>query len=112
MAEKNSGLITCCRYAYPPNSLSLCGPVEQTSNLSYYATNRVWDLGTKEILAQFSTLYPYLFLIAYENDLKDLYDTRVVEAYWIGNRLLNNISKKSYAAHLTDKIGLKMKLQH
>ena len=110
MAKKVNGLITCCRYAYPPNSLSLCGPIDEKRNLNYYAAQEVWDAGTKEILSQFSTLFPYLSLIAYENSLKDPFDMGVVEAYWLGNSLLNKISKNSFARHLTDGIGLKKKL--
>lgn len=112
MADKNSGLITCCRYAYPPNSLSLCGPIEEKRNLNYYTTHKVWDLGTKEILSQFSTLYPYLSLISYENNLRDPFDIRTVEAYWLGNSLLKNISKKSFAGHLLEKINLKRKMKN
>lgn len=112
MADKNSGLITCCRYAYPPNSLSLCGPIEEKRNLNYYTTHKVWDMGTKEILSQFSTLYPYLSLISYENNLRDPFDIRTVEAYWLGNSLLKNISKKSFVGHLLEKINLKRKMKN
>lgn len=66
-------------------------------------------MGTREILSEFSTLYPYLSLIAYENKLSDPFDIRVVEAYWLGNKLLN-IPKISFVRHLTDSIGLKKKL--
>lgn len=64
-------------------------------------------MGTVEILTQFSTLYPYLMLIASENNIKNPFDTKVVEAYWLGNRLLQSISKKIFARHLKDKINLK-----
>lgn len=105
----NDGLITCCRYSFPPNSLSLCGP-DQKSNLAYYASSGNSDLGTKEILTQFSTLYPYLTLIARANSLSDPFDFRVVEAYWLGNSLLNKVTKSVFVAHLTDNLGIDRKI--
>ncbi|OGG03564.1 hypothetical protein A2W14_03210 [Candidatus Gottesmanbacteria bacterium RBG_16_37_8] len=111
MAEKNSGLIACSRYSYPPNSLSLCGPINQKTNLKFYTTEGLTDLGTKEILKQFSTLYPYLTLIASQNNLTDPFDSRVVEAYWLGNSLLNKIPKAKLYNHLTETMGLKKKLK-
>jgi len=109
MADKNGGLISCCRYAYPPNSLRLCGPDAKT-DLSYYSSLGFADLGTKEILGQFSTLYPYLLLIAVENSLSDPFNPRVIEAYWLGNSLLNKVSKRAYINHLTETVGLKRKV--
>lgn len=104
-----TGLSLCARFGYPPNSLSLCGP-EQQHNLSWYAENLKPDQGTTEILQQFSTLYPYLQLIAGANNIQDPFDPRVVEAYWIGNSLLNTISVRSLEIHLTDTLLLKRKL--
>ena len=110
MAEQNSGLVTCCRYAYPPNSLQLCGP-DAKIDLAFYSGNGSADLGTKEILRQFSTLSPYLSLIAYENSIADPFDARVVEAYWLGNSLLKKVPKRAYADHLKETIGLKKKIK-
>lgn len=112
MAKQDSGIISCCRYAYPPNSLSLCGPIGEKDNLKYYSTKKIWDKGTKEILTSFATLTPYLRLIANENSIGDPFDKRVVEAYWLGNSLLSKISKKSLAVHLTEKLSLKKKLEY
>ena len=60
-----AGLALCSRYSYPPNSLSLCGPDRQ-NDLKWYSGSRQADHGTIEILTHFSTLYPYLRLIAGE----------------------------------------------
>lgn len=84
----HDGLALTARYAYPPNSLSLCGP-EKQQELIHYTSSQEADAGTVEILEQFSTLYPYLCFIAGENHLKDPFDTTVVDAYWTGNSLLN-----------------------
>lgn len=103
-----SGLRLVSRYSYPPNSFHLCGP-ERQDNLRWYATSQKADKGTAEIISQFSTLYPYLVLIASGNKIKDPFDKRVVEAYWIGNRLLGNISVRGFVQHLEEPINLAKK---
>jgi hypothetical protein len=100
------GVNLCSRFAYPPNSLSLCGP-DKKNDLLYYSSLNLPDQGTSEILSQFKTLYPYLILIANENKLIDPFNAKVVEAYWLGNRLLNNISQKTLVGHLIDSVGIK-----
>lgn len=103
------GLAICSRYSYPPNSLSLCGP-DKKNDLQWYAANQKTDKGTLEILSQFSTLFPYLSLIAQQNKLSDPFDPKVVEAYWLGNNLLYQIPLSRFAVHLSDSIMLKKKL--
>lgn len=101
-----AGLALCSRFSYPPNSLSLCGPDRQ-NDLSWYAETQKTDMGTSEILSRFSTLYPYLEFITRENRLSDPFLPQVVEAYWLGNRLLQNISARHFALHLKDKMSLR-----
>lgn len=104
-----AGLTLCSRYAYPPNALHLCGPEKQT-DLSWYVQTEKPDRGTAEILAQFSTLYPYLCLIAGENGLKDPFDKEVVQAYWLGNQLLSNVGVTPFVNYLKDTLHLKRHL--
>jgi hydrogenase maturation factor len=59
------------------------------------------------MLAEFAVLYPYLQLIAHENGINDPFDKKVVEAYWIGNELLNNVGMRSFSDHLLYKQRLK-----
>jgi len=70
------------RYAYAPFKLGYCGP-RNVSKLN------------KEVIKRFSGMdgiaYEYIKLIAEKNNLKPL-DYDVVEAYWLGNNLLENIS--------------------
>lgn len=101
-----NGLALCARFAYPPNSLSLCGPNKQ-ENLKWYTTTAKIDKGTPEILSKFTTLFPYLTLIAYENKIRDPFTTKVIEAYWLGNDLLNFVGKKKYIQTLSENIKLK-----
>lgn len=105
-----SGLALCSRFSYPPNSLSLCGP-DKKNDLQWYAANQKTDKGTLEILSQFSTLFPYLSLIAQQNRLTDPFDLKVVEAYWLGNNLLYQIPLSRFVNHLSEGISLKKKLE-
>lgn len=104
------GLHLCTKYAYPPNSLHLCGPDKQENLSSYTKLGKV-DRGTKEILSQFSTLYPYLRFIAQENNIKDPFDIRVVEAYWLGNSLLSSIPIRRFADHIRDTADLRRRVR-
>lgn len=105
------GLILCSRYSYPPNSFSLCGPENKKNDLRWYSTSQKADKGTLEILSQFSTLYPYLQFIAEENNIIDPFDKRVVEAYWLGNRLLLSPKIKKCLKFLSETLSLKKKLK-
>lgn len=99
------GVARCTKYAFGPNRLHLCGPDANKEILSYMA-ERFSDGGLTALLKQFKTMSPYLQRIAEANNLADPFDDKVVEAYWIGNDLLNGVSKKQFYAHLTD--GLKI----
>jgi hypothetical protein len=103
------GIVTCARYAYAPNYFHYCGP-EKQRDMTEYVRSGVTDRGLKDILNHFETLYPYLLLIASANHIQDPFDKRVVEAYWLGNSLLNAISKQAFADHLSDTLLLKKKL--
>jgi len=93
-----------------PNLLSYCGPARQDDLRSYVTTGQA-DEGLTEILNHFETLYPQLLLIAQANGLSDPYDIRVVEAYWLGNRLLNRIKPKYYRDLLRESLKLHKKIK-
>lgn len=109
MSMVHSGLALSTRYSYPPNSLSLCGPAKQ-KDLAWYSQTQQVDAGSKEIMQQFSTLYPYLCFIAAENHLKDPFDRHVIEAYWLGNVLLKQTRKSDFLHFLDDGLSLSRKL--
>ena len=104
------GLLTCSHYAFPPNSLHYCGP-EKQNDLIGYQGEQIADQGLAEIIRDFQTLYPYLTLISQENNIRDPFDPRVVEAYWIGNELLKNVSMRQFYRHFTDSLHLKKRLK-
>jgi len=104
------GALLAARYAYMPNKLKYCGG-DDNSELFAYAAHQQSDRGLREMLKEFATMYPYLRLIAEANHIIDPFDFRVVEAYWLGNELLNNVSMKGFYRHMTDNQKLKKQLR-
>lgn len=100
------GVARCSRYSLGPNRLHLCGP-DLNRELLAYLGEHTSDDGLANILKQFKTLYPYLQQIAHANQIKDPFDPRVVEAYWLGNSLLDAIPQKTYYRHLADNLQIK-----
>jgi hypothetical protein len=86
-----AGPILFARYAFGPNRLGYCGPDDAAELFGEAA--RGGDLGALRRQAeQFEGAFPYLQLIARANGLEDPLDARVVEAYWLGNGLLSNVT--------------------
>ncbi|MBI4414803.1 MAG: hypothetical protein HY566_01015 [Candidatus Kerfeldbacteria bacterium] len=98
----SDGLLRCSRYAFGPNRLHYCGP-DANRELFSYMEHEVADPGLTQILRAFSTMYPYLRMIAHANGIRDAFDERVVEAYWIGNSLLDTIRTSVFYNHLRDE---------
>lgn len=103
------GLLRCSQYSFGPNRLHYCGP-DANAELLGYIKQGVADPGLEQIVRRFETLYPYLQLIASVNHIPDPFDERVVEAYWIGNSLLQNVSREQLFDHLVDRQGIKKKI--
>lgn len=102
------GITLCSRYAFGPNRLHLCGPDANTEILAYLKEGAS-DAGLSAMLEKFANLHPYLETIAHANRIRDPFDAHVVEAYWIGNELLENIPAKIYYRHLVERVGMKRK---
>ena len=51
----------------------------------------------------FAGAWPYLELIAAASKITDALDARVVEAYWVGNSLLDNVRIPDYGAFLDER---------
>ncbi len=92
------------RYAFPPNQLGYCGPDDHDALLGYVVSKRP-DEGMVELGRRFEGAYPYLQLIARSHGIADPFDPRVVEAYWIGNGLLNGVDAGSFRDSLRDRFG-------
>jgi Family of unknown function (DUF6390) len=107
-----SGALLFGRYAYPPNALGYCGPDDPAGLLEQAATpdptsgptasnerlSAAREIG--ERARSFEGAWPYLQLIAGASNIGDPLDRRVVEAYWIGNALLDNVTPRLLAASI------------
>ncbi len=103
------GLLLCARYSVAPNFFGYCGPDENPS-LVDHLKEQIADKEVSSILSKFDTLYQYLIFIATENKIRDPFDKKVVEAYWIGNSLLHKASNSDYIALLHEKLSLEHKI--
>ncbi|MFH0943243.1 MAG: DUF6390 family protein [Candidatus Beckwithbacteria bacterium] len=100
------GLLRCSRYGLAPNKLKYCGP-DKNKELEGYLKTKTTDWGLERILKEFKAMQPYLKLIARENGIADEFDERVVEAYWLGNELLDKVSLKGFFDHALGKLDRK-----
>ncbi len=106
--DKN-GLLLCAKYAASPNFFGYCGP-SKSSNLIDHLREGVADDELQYLLSEFETLYPYLQLIARRNKINDVFDEKVVEAYWIGNEFLNKVRASDYFYFAKERLILEKKL--
>lgn len=89
--DKKDGVELAARFSYITNSLRYCGPEIHKEFLSYIEHPETRDeLRSKirDAIKRFESLAVYLEAIAKKHD-KDFLDYDVVEAYWIGNSLLD-----------------------
>ena len=75
-----------CAVRLPPNALGYCGPADSVELFEVSSAGA--DREISALATAFDGAFPYLQLIAGTNGIDDPLDSRVVEAYWIGNRLL------------------------
>ena len=99
-----AGPLLFARYAYPPNALGYCG-ADETRTLLEYGAAGASDGGLAELARTFEGAWPYLTLIASANAIADPLDPRVVEAYWVGNRLLRQVPQAALARHLEERFA-------
>ena len=94
------GVQLAARFSIATNRLNYCGPADAEPGL-YRAITRGDDLtAARRALAGFEALMPYLEAIARKHD-RDPLDYDVVEAYWIGNRLLEAFEPEDFRQLLT-----------
>lgn len=96
-----SGPVRFARFAFPPNRLGYCGPGDG-GELAHYTRGHE-DPGLGDIAAGFDGAYPYLQLLAGCNHRHDPLDADVVEAYWIGNELLDGVSLHDFGNSIDDR---------
>lgn len=100
------GPVLFARYAYPPSELGYCGPGDPAGMLRSASLAEgvlgpasppggIGDLERRA--ARFDGAWPYLKLIARSSGIPDPLAADVVEAYWVGNGLLANVSPGALA---------------
>lgn len=99
-----SGLLLFIRYAFMPNHLGYCGGNDNEVLLERAATGQA-DPRLTPLLTKFSGALPYLRSIAAANGIGDPFDARVVEAYWLGNDLLNGVEAGDLYKTLEERFG-------
>lgn len=97
-----NGALLFVRYAWPPNTLGYCGP-DDSEAVAGHAVAGVDDEELRRLLHEFEGAWPYLELIAECNGVGDPLDARVVEAYWLGNALLDRVPLARFAASVDDR---------
>ena len=98
------GTLLFIRYAFMPNRLRYCGGDDNTT-LFQHAIAGETDGGVPPLLRKFTGAYPYLALIARANGIADPFDRRVVEAYWVGNALLERVEVRQLYEGLAERYG-------
>lgn len=101
------GALLFGRYAFPPNQLGYCGPPDHQALLDYVVHDAP-DKGLVELERRFEGAYPYLVLIAHANGIADPFDERVVDAYWVGNKLLNQVEPGAFHDSLEVRFAPRM----
>jgi Family of unknown function (DUF6390) len=96
---KASGVSLFARYAFPPNRLGYCGPTT-TDWVGGFGGGD--ELESERVVRAFEGAYPYLELIGGCHGLDPL-DRRVVEAYWLGNDLLDDVDTLVWGNSVDDR---------
>ena len=98
----SSGVELFARYAYPPNALGYCGP-EDASVLLRRGAGAAIDIAAHA--RRFEGAWVYLELIAAAAGIADPLDPAVVEAYWLGNELLERLDRDSVPELLRERLA-------
>ncbi|MGZ6329069.1 MAG: DUF6390 family protein [Candidatus Limnocylindrales bacterium] len=85
--SSEAGPLRFARFAYRPNDLGYCGG-DEAASLFQHVVAGVVDPGLEMLCREFEGAYPYLQDLATSAGIADPLDSRVVEAYWVGSRLL------------------------
>ncbi|HEV2811279.1 MAG TPA: DUF6390 family protein [Acidimicrobiales bacterium] len=104
VAAHPSGLLSFIRYAFMPNHLGYCGGNSQEVLFEHAAAGQS-DQRLAPLLAKFTGALPYLQTIAAAHHLRDPFDERVVEAYWLGNELLDGVEASALYRSLDERFG-------
>jgi hypothetical protein len=96
------GIELALRFSYIVNAepLRYCGPPQAEPEFQRYLAHHDNPQQVREALTKFEALYPYLTTIAQKHHL-DPFDYKVVEAYWLGNQLLDAFTTRDMQEIIT-----------
>jgi hypothetical protein len=89
--SSQAGILRFIHYAFMPNRLGYCGPDDNRRLFDHGVAGEA-DRTLVPALTRFLGPMPYLRAIAAGAGIRDPFDDRVVEAYWIGNDLLSTFA--------------------
>ena len=89
------GVALASRFSIATNRLNYCGPAEAEPALYRAIVSGQGDAEARRALEGFEALWPYLEAIGKKHGLDPL-DAKVVEAYWIGNELLDSFGRDDF----------------
>lgn len=99
-----SGPLRFARFAFPPNQLGYCGPGDADGLTAFAGGDGSEGVdGVRHLARGFEGAYPYLQLLAGANRRDDPLDADVVEAYWIGNELLDRVSLHDFGTSIDER---------
>jgi len=89
------GIELCARFGLAPNLRGYCGDPKFQSPFSKYLErpSKENTARLRKELGKFGTQKAYLETIADANGIDDIYDYEVAEAFWIGNKLLDCVTR-------------------
>jgi Family of unknown function (DUF6390) len=89
------GFALAARFSLATNRRNFCGPTGAEATLYRAITEGSGRAATEDALARFEALYPYLAALGRRHG-RDPFDLDVVEAYWIGNPLLDAFGRAEF----------------
>jgi hypothetical protein len=96
----DAGVMLFARYAYPPNELGYCGPDGAAALLR---PDEPAEIARRA--RQFDGAWAYLEFLARTAGIDDPLDAAVVEAYWIGNELLDVVEGPALVGFLQERFA-------
>jgi hypothetical protein len=94
----DQGALLFARYAYPPNELGYCGPAGASALLRADAPAEI-----ARRARAFEGAWSYLEFIARAAGVADPLGAEVVEAYWVGNALLDAVDPAALVTFLGER---------
>ncbi len=105
-----AGALLAARFSFMPNRLGYCGPEENPAMLDYLAEGYS-DRGLEQILSRFPGAFPYYAFTSTANSVRDPFDSRVTEAYRIGNELLDQVELVDLYRYIEERFNSRFPTQ-